>query len=129
VNITAYDHVGIRIVDRARSLSFYESLGFFVDERFDTPRVAEIVTPAGVRINLICNGTLPPDGRNVLIDVPERWPGLTHAAFIVDSLDEFLRWAQARGIAITEGPVDWDRRLTCFIRDPDGNVLEFNELK
>jgi extradiol dioxygenase family protein len=29
---------------------------------------------------------------------------------------------------ITEGPVDWGRRRTCFIRDPDGNVLEFNEL-
>jgi hypothetical protein len=24
--------------------------------------------------------------------------------------------------------VNWGRRLTCFLRDPDGNVLEFNEL-
>ena len=32
-------------------------------------------------------------------------------------------------VPITEGPVDWGRRLTCFLRDPDGNVLEFNELK
>ena len=31
-------------------------------------------------------------------------------------------------VAITEGPHDWGRRLTCFLRDPDGNVLEFNEL-
>jgi hypothetical protein len=31
-------------------------------------------------------------------------------------------------IAITEGPVDWGRRITCFLRDPDSDVLEFNEL-
>jgi hypothetical protein len=32
-------------------------------------------------------------------------------------------------IAITEGPVDCGRRITCFLRDPDSNVLEFNDLK
>jgi hypothetical protein len=36
---------------------------------------------------------------------------------------------RGRDIAITEGPVDWGRRMTCFLRDPDSNVLDFNELK
>jgi hypothetical protein len=40
-----------------------------------------------------------------------------------------IDWAARSGVRITEGPVDWQRRLTCFLRDPDGNVLEFNELK
>ena len=40
-----------------------------------------------------------------------------------------LDWAEREGVTITEGPVDWGRRLTCFLRDPDGNVLEFNELR
>jgi extradiol dioxygenase family protein len=40
-----------------------------------------------------------------------------------------LDWAAREGVTITEGPVDWGRRLTCFLRDPDGNVLEFNELR
>ena len=65
---------------------------------------------------------------NILLDEPIKHPGYTHAAFIVDRLDDILAWAVERGVAITEGPVNWGRRITCFLRDPDGNVLEFNEL-
>lgn len=129
VHISAYDHVGIRVSDRERALEFYRRLGFAPDPEFTTERVAEIVTGDGVRINLIFNGVGQPGARNVLLDDPVKWPGYTHAAFIVDKLDALIDWAAHEGVTVTEGPVDWGRRLTCFIRDPDGNVLEFNELK
>ena len=125
--ITAFDHVGIRVTDRARALAFYADLGFVEVPELSDDKVAEVVSTAGVRLNLIFNGQ--PRLNNVLLDEPRRWPGYTHAAFIVPSLQDLIGWAAARGIAITEGPHDWSRRLTCFLRDPDGNVLEFNELK
>jgi catechol 2,3-dioxygenase-like lactoylglutathione lyase family enzyme len=78
---------------------------------------------------LIFNGVARADGANVLLDIPEKWTGYTHAAFVVESMQAFLAWAERDRVTITEGPVDWGRRITCFIRDPDGNVLEFNELK
>ena len=127
--ISAYDHVGIRVSDRTRALAFYGRLGFTPDPEFTNERVAEIVAGDGVRINLIFNAITQPSAHNVLLDDPVKWPGYTHAAFIVDRLDLILDWARREGVTITEGPVDWGRRLTCFIRDPDGNVLEFNELK
>ena len=127
--ITAFDHVGIRVTDRARALSFYRSLGFAIDEACSNERVAEIVAPSGVRLNLIFNGEPTPAGNNVLLDDPRKWPGYTHAAFIVTKLDDVLAFAKRADVRITEGPVDWGRRITCFLRDPDGNVLEFNELK
>jgi len=80
-------------------------------------------------MNLILNGQPTPQGDNVLMDRPEKWPGYTHVAFVVERLDDVLSWAAAADIPITEGPVDWGRRITCFLRDPDRNVLEFNELK
>jgi len=128
VRITAYDHVGIRVSNRERALRFYEKLGFAIDPEFTDERVAEIVTAGGLRINLIFNAVERPLAYNILLDDPVKLPGYTHAAFIVDQLQDVIDWATSEDVAVTEGPVDWGRRLTCFLRDPDGNVLEFNQL-
>lgn len=129
IAVRAFDHVGIRVTDRVRALAFYADLGFREDPLFTTDQVAEILSADGVRLNLIFNGEARPGGTNILLDEPSRWPGYTHAAFTIDRLQDVLDWAAERGVPITEGPHDWGRRLTCFLRDPDGNVLEFNELK
>jgi catechol 2,3-dioxygenase-like lactoylglutathione lyase family enzyme len=126
--ITSFDHAGVRVSDAARALAFYSKLGFELDPAFSNERAAEIVTPTAVRLNLIFNGRARAGASNILLDEPVKWPGYTHAAFVVESLDALLEWAAAEDVAITEGPVDWGRRRTCFFRDPDGNVLEFNEL-
>lgn len=129
MHIARYDHVGIRITNAPRAIAFYAELGFRIDQAHSTETALEIVNAQGVRLNLILNGVPTPTGDNVLLDRPQKWPGYTHAAFIVDRLEEILAWAARSGVAITEGPVDWGRRTTCFLRDPDANVLEFNELK
>ena len=125
------DHVGIRVTDRDVAQQFYERLGFIFDPEEDSPRGRSIglVNEAGSRINLIYNGTEPPGG-NILMDVSEKWPGYTHAAFIVDDLDALVAWLDKQGITITEGPSVFGhgRRKVCFIRDPDGNVIEFDEI-
>lgn len=125
------DHVGIRVTDRERAQKFYEALGFKFDPEEDSPRGLSIglVNAAGARINLIYNGQTPANG-NVLMDVPDRWPGYTHAAFVVDNLESLIRWLGERDIRVTEGPSVFGhgRRRVCFIRDPDGNVIEFDEI-
>ena len=128
MQINGYDHVGIRVSDAERALRFYANLGFEPDPEFTDDDVAEIVAPDGTRINLIFNGVARDGAHNILLDDATKWPGYTHAAFVVDSLQRLMDWAALEGIAITEGPHDWGRRMTCFLRDPDGNVLEFNEL-
>jgi len=128
MQILTYDHVGIRVCDATRSISFYRSMGFALDEDHSHERVAEMVPPAGVRVALIFNGIAAPTGENVLMDLAAKHPGITHAAFVVNRINDVIEWADAHQVMITEGPVDWGRRLTCFLRDPDGNVLEFNEI-
>jgi catechol 2,3-dioxygenase-like lactoylglutathione lyase family enzyme len=129
-NIASYDHMGVRVSDRARSLTFYSALGFEPEpgEGDITAHAAGLINAAGVRINLIFNGEPPSDGRNILLDVPTKHPGWTHPAFTVDRLDSILEWASHHGVEITQGPVFWGRRRVCFLRDPDRNVLEFDEL-
>jgi len=49
VKITADDHVGLRVTDRARSLTFYEQLGLRLDVEHSSQIALEIVNEAGVR--------------------------------------------------------------------------------
>lgn len=127
--VTAYEHVGIRVTDRDAARAFYAALGW--REAIDLPQYAanEMVNDAGVYINLIFNGAKRPEGRNILQDEPVKYPGVTHAAFIVEDLEDLMTRVAELGIKVTEGPVIYSgRRKVVFIRDPDGNVLEFNEL-
>jgi len=127
--IRQFDHIGIRVSDRQQAVAFYEQLGFQEMRRFDKYEANEMETPGGVRINLIFNATRLPHNRNVLLDEPVKLPGITHAAFIVDDLYELKDWLDTAGIIITDGIHRiGPRRIALFIRDPDRNVLEFNQL-
>jgi lactoylglutathione lyase len=132
-DILSFDHVGIRVTDRDVSRAFYEKFGFVETAYFQADQANEMETPSGVRINLIMNGArfINNTGRphNVLLDEPIKLPGITHLAMVVKDLATLQTWLQANKIPITEGPVQLSpRRITLFIRDPDGNVLEFNQL-
>ncbi|PWR24109.1 glyoxalase [Zavarzinia compransoris] len=129
VRLLGYDHVGIRVTDRERALAFYRRLGFEERLRFEGHEANEMVSADGLRINLIFNGARRPGARNVLLDEPVKLPGITHPAFIVDDLGRLQDLLAAEGIRITEGPERiGPRRIALFIRDPDGNVLEFDQL-
>lgn len=127
--ILAYDHVGIRVTDCNVSCAFYEKLGFVETAYLVDDQANEMETASGVCVNLILNGAKRSDNKNILIDEPIKYPGFTHSAFVVDDIEKLQTWLQANKIAITEGQAQFmPRRITLFIRDPDGNVLEFNQL-
>jgi len=127
--ILAYDHIGIRVSDKSRAMSFYQALGFVESADFPLYEANEMLSPDGVRINLIFNGARVPHAHNILLDAPVKLPGVTHPAFVVDDLQALEAWLGEQGIVITQGPHPiGPRRVALFIRDPDGNVLEFNQL-
>ncbi|MGP9689752.1 VOC family protein [Psychrobacter sp. AOP22-C1-C5] len=125
----AYDHVGIRVSNRQEAMTFYERLGFTETYRIPEGEANEMITSAGVRINLIFNAAKVKDRKNLLLDETIKRPGITHPAFIIHDINEFQNWLLKAGIKVTEGPKKLGpRRIALFIRDPDGNVLEFNQL-
>jgi lactoylglutathione lyase len=127
--ITQIDHIGIRVSNREISIPFYERLGFKQTAYFLNEQANEMELPSGVRINLIFNGATQPGRHNVLLDDAIKLPGITHPAFIVNDLSALAEWLQQEGIEITEGPLAiGTRRIALFIRDPDGTVLEFDQL-
>src|SRR5271157_3654755 len=100
--VRAYEHVGIRVTDRDAAKVFYAKLGW--QEVIDLPvyHANEMVNEAGVFINLIFNGVKRPGGGNILQDESVKYPGITHAAFVVDDMDDLIRLLDREQIPITD---------------------------
>ena len=83
----------------------------------------------GVELNLVYNGVNLTDGKNILMDVPEKYPGYTHMALNVGSISKVLYALKEQNIAISQGPVSFGRSdaASIFIRDPDRNVIELRD--
>lgn len=130
LNILGVGHLGIRVADLARSLHFYEHLGFTkVAGPFEGDPVVILKNPAGVEINLIVNA-IPTSSSNVLMDIPERHPGFTHVALLVADLEQTQARLAALGIELSGGPVSFPNGAKAvFVRDPDRNVIELHQPK
>ncbi|HET9930138.1 MAG TPA: VOC family protein [Polyangiaceae bacterium] len=121
-------HVGIRVHDLERSLRFYALFGF---EKVLGPLgpepVAIIRHPCGVEINLVLNAP-DPNAPNVLMDIPQKHPGITHISLMCPDIRAAARSLEAAGIALSGGPVQFTEDSEgIFVRDPDRNVIELHQ--
>lgn len=69
LDIQRFDHIGIRISDRDRSVAFYETLGFemIADGGYAAGHPLVMLHPSGININLLGPATAKA-GQNVLMD-------------------------------------------------------------
>lgn len=88
--------------------------------------VAIMEHPTGININFILNTSKGAPQTNVLMDLPKKHTGFTHIALeITDEKAAKLHLKEA-GIPITETAELPNGTVFFFIRDPDGNVIEFH---
>ena len=78
--------------------------------------------PSGVVLNLLGPADMPND-RNILTDLAEKYPGITHVSFKVDSIDSAEAFLADAGIPLS-GRFSFKDLRAVFIRDPDRNVIE-----
>ena len=125
--ITKIDHIGIRVREKARATDFYEVLGFelIVDTGFEKGHPIMMRHPSGIVLNLLGPSTVEVD-ENVLMDVDRKYAGYTHMALKVESLADLEAFLDERSIEIT-GRFTFKDMNSIFIRDPDRNVIEFDE--
>jgi len=126
LDIQNVNHVGIRISDKGKSVPFYELLGFLFegDAGFADGHPIIMKHPGGVVLNLLGPATSGL-GENILMDVEEKYSGITHVALTVASLAEAKNFMQENGIEIT-GSFSFGKMSAIFIRDPDRNVIELD---
>ena len=124
--ITRINHVGLRVRDLNRARAFYAKLGFnFIVGPIGPEPVAVMEHPTGININFILNASEDASEVNLLMDVPEKHTGFTHIALEITNVDAVKRQLDRHGIEITE-TVEFEGATFFFVRDPDGNVIEFH---
>lgn len=126
--ITRINHVGLRIRDLERSRAFYEVLGFeFIVGPIGPEPVAVMEHPSGVNINFILNAGDDASADNILMDVSAKHTGYTHIALEISDRESVKQQLTKAGVSITETVELPDGAVFFFIRDPDGNVIEFHQ--
>ncbi len=126
LGIEKVDHVGIRVSDKTMAIEFYEGLGFktLADVGFEQGHPIIMQHPSGVVLNLLGPSNTSNE-RNILMDVDEKYLGITHVSFKVASIDEAKRFLQERRISLS-GEFTFKGMHAVFIRDPDRNVIELD---
>ncbi len=126
LKIESVNHIGIRIRDKETSANFYEVLGFeFVsDAGFEDGHPIILKHPGGVVLNLLGPANVD-ENNNILMDVDEKYTGITHVALTVESLEEAKKFLADKAIKIT-GSFSFGNMSAIFIRDPDRNVIELD---
>jgi lactoylglutathione lyase len=126
IDIAAVDHIGIRVRDLERAMQFYALLGFEVEHKAKNDAVAIVRNAQGVELNLVYNANADAGGKNILMDVGDKYPGYTHVALRVTSIKSAIEALRAHNVRITQGPVSFGRdgHVSVFVRDPDLNVIE-----
>ena len=126
--ISGINHVGLRIRDLARSRAFYAVLGFeFIVGPIGPEPVAVMVHPSGVNLNFILNASDDASADNILMDVSAKHTGYTHIALEISDRESVKQQLTKAGVSITETVELPDGAVFFFIRDPDGNVIEFHQ--
>lgn len=126
--IKKVDHLGIRVTDEAAATAFYRKLGFEPVYWDDHEPVVVLTHPSGVEINFIVNADRHDAAGNVLMDIDGKFPGYTHVALEIESIEETVAALESAGIEISGGPVKLgEKNVSLFIRDPDRNVIELTQ--
>jgi lactoylglutathione lyase len=126
--ITRIDHIGLRVRNLGTARSFYEKLGFvFIIGPIGPEPVAVMDHPSGININFILNASDDASKDNILSDALVKHTGFTHIALEITDRDKVEEHLKQHQIPITETVELPDGTVFFFVRDPDGNVIEFHK--
>jgi lactoylglutathione lyase len=131
IPLSGLAHIGIRVHDLARSLAFYELLGFEKTLGPIGPEPVVILMNRAasppIEINLVLNAPVA-STPNVLMDVPVKAPGITHIALSCPDIAAAAKAVEAAGFTVKDGPIRFPNgSQAIFLRDPDGVVIELNQ--
>ena len=120
--VTALDHVGLKVRDLDKTLHFYQRLGLTVlrTKGPDSAGLRFAVLQVGSQeLNVSCHPDYTSQGKDNAV-------GIDHFCFEVDapSIGELVAGLKRAGIEITGGPVERRDSTALILVDPDGVKVE-----
>jgi catechol 2,3-dioxygenase-like lactoylglutathione lyase family enzyme len=120
------DNVGVAVTDLARSIAFYEKLGFHTGDEYEAEVKGCTMTSETAVLFLFQTQRTDPQAVQREASLAHNPPGLDHISFLVEDVNQSYIECQAKGISFLGEPQDqdWGARIVAF-KDPDGNNLYF----
>ncbi len=117
-------HTRYRVNDLANTVKFYKDvLGLEEIKRHKSPRGSELVFMKAPESEELIELCYYPDSGNVEVQ-----PDLTHLAFEVDNLEEFIRDLEKKGVRLSDGPTrSSSGTYFAFIDAPERYEIELIE--
>jgi catechol 2,3-dioxygenase-like lactoylglutathione lyase family enzyme len=123
MRIDRLDHLVLTVTDLAATIAFYRDVLGMEVVTFGAGRTA--LTFGDSKINL------HEAGHEFEPRAQVARPGTADLCFIVDEpVADVMRSLQRHGVALVDGPVERTGArgpiLSCYVRDPDGNLIELS---
>jgi catechol 2,3-dioxygenase-like lactoylglutathione lyase family enzyme len=123
MRIDRLDHLVLTVTDLAATIAFYRDVLGMEVVTFGAGRTA--LTFGDSKINL------HEAGNEFEPKAQVARPGTADLCFIVDEpVADVMRSLQRHGVALVDGPVERTGArgpiLSCYVRDPDGNLIELS---
>jgi catechol 2,3-dioxygenase-like lactoylglutathione lyase family enzyme len=124
--VKGIDNIGVAVTNLARSVAFYEKLGFTKGYDYEAD-VKGCTMNAGSAVLFLFQTKLA-NAQPVKRDpsLAQNPAGLDHISFVVEDVDAIYKDLKAKGVEFQGEPADqeWGARLV-GLKDPDGNNLYF----
>jgi catechol 2,3-dioxygenase-like lactoylglutathione lyase family enzyme len=117
------------VTDPARSRDFWiDVLGAELYREYGGTSV--VLRFAGTWLLLVSGGGPTPDKPTVVLQPPADAGLVSHAMTLrVADCQAVYEALRSRGAALLTPPYDWGSEIRCFLRDPDGHLVEISESK
>ena len=116
------------VSETTRSRAFWtEVLGAEVYREYESSVVLRF---SGSWVLLVTGGEPTPDKPMVTFAPPDEPDRVSHAMTLrVDDCHAAYEALKGRGAEFLTPPFDWGGEVRCFLRDPDGHLIELSQVK
>ena len=120
------DNVGVAVTDLARSVAFYEKLGFTKGYDYEADVKGCSMNAGSAVLFLFQTKQANPQAVKRDPSLAQNPPGIDHISFLVEDVNQIYAELKAKGVLFLGEPADqdWGARLV-GLKDPDGNNLYF----